>query len=191
MIRRRLRREAMCALVALIWMSGCDERVVEVAREAADRQAAQNQQMGELQKEVARGTRSLVEADASARREIVGVHRDLQAERQQLGSGWHDLEIQRQRIAKERRTESLLVPLASTVAGAALVIVLLGFLRQLLASSHSSDPADAELNELLVEQLLAVESGAGETPGMSLEPNERIAGRVATSDLSLPQHDTT
>ena len=65
-------------ILVLAATSGCDERVVEVAREAADRQAAQNQQMGDLQTEVARGTRSLVEADAAARQELVGVHRELQ-----------------------------------------------------------------------------------------------------------------
>jgi hypothetical protein len=45
-------------------LTGCeDDRVAQIAREAADRQAQQNTQMAELQKEVVSGTKSLVDAD--------------------------------------------------------------------------------------------------------------------------------
>ena len=87
-------------IAALILMSGCDERAAQIAREAADRQAQQNTAMAELNKEVAGGTRRLVEADAQARKEIVGVHRDLQAERTRLDTGWDDV---RRRAASDRR----------------------------------------------------------------------------------------
>ena len=66
--------------------------------------------MAELNKEVAGGTHRLVEADAQARKEIVGVHRDLQAERTRLDTGWNALEQERQQIAGQRRTESMLAP---------------------------------------------------------------------------------
>ena len=158
MIGNKNLRTAIHVILALTWTSGCDERVVEVAREAADRQAAQNQQMGELQKEVARGTRSLVEADAAAREEIVGVHRDLQLERQQLGTGWNDLEEERRKIAQQRRTESLVVPLAQAIGAIVFVTVLMGFLWQLLASTRSSDSIDDELSELLIQQMLVDEA---------------------------------
>ena len=117
MIRNKKLNAAIQLIVVLTWTLGCDERVVEVAREAADRQAAQNQQMGELQKEVARGSRSLVEADAAARQAIVGVHRDLQAERRQLNTGLNDLEVQRQKLAGQRRTESLVLTLGQCCRG--------------------------------------------------------------------------
>ena len=154
MIRNRKFNVAIPMMVGLTWILGCDERVVEVAREAANRQAAQNQQMGELQKEVARGSRSLVEADAAARHAIVGVHRDLQAERRQLNTGLNDLEVERQQLAEERRTESLVLTLGSAVGGIALVTVLLGFLWQLLTNARTSNLTDLELSVLLVEQLL-------------------------------------
>jgi hypothetical protein len=158
MIRSKTLNIAVHVILALTWTSGCDERVVEVAREAADRQAAQNQQMGELQKEVARGTRSLVEADAAARQEIVGVHRELQAERQQLGTGWNDLEEERRQLAQMRRTESLVVPMVQAVGAVVLVTMLMGFLWQLLASTRSSDSIDVELSELLIQQMLVDEA---------------------------------
>ena len=61
-------------------MGGCDDRVTQVAREAANRQAQQNTVMAELHQEVAAGTRELVAADAKARGDIVGVHHDLQSD---------------------------------------------------------------------------------------------------------------
>jgi len=74
-------------LAILILIGGCDDRVTQISREAADRQAQQNTAMAELSKEVASGTQRLVGADAQARKEIVGVHRDLQAERMRLDTG--------------------------------------------------------------------------------------------------------
>jgi hypothetical protein len=148
---------------------GCDERVAEVAREAADRQAQQNTTMAELQQEVASGTHSLVAADAAARHEIVGVHHDLQAERRQLDAGWNALEAERGQIARDRRTESLVAPLAQLLGTLALVVVLLGFLWQLLARGRATDPVDAELSELLIERLLAEE-----LPGPVIENRRRV-----------------
>jgi hypothetical protein len=186
MILRKHKYAARYAIVALVWTIGCDERVVEVAREAADRQAAQNEQMGELQKEVAYGTRSLVEADAAARKEIVGVHRDLQAERRQLGTSWNDLESQRQQVARQRRIESVLVPLAGAVTGVALLVVLLSFLRQLLASSQTTESIDAEFQNLLVEHVLAIEMRSADVIGQGSEARIPIAPTESTATSSTP-----
>lgn len=137
-------------------ISGCaDDRVTQIAREAADRQAQQNSAMAELNQEVASGTRRLVEADAQSRKEIVGVHRELQAERQRLDTGWNKLELERRSIAGERRTESMLVPIASIVGGTIFLSLVLGFCWYALVSSHRSDGADAELSELLVTEILS------------------------------------
>src|SRR5215216_4653667 len=89
---------------------GCDDKATQIAREAADRQAQQNTEMAQLTKEVASGSHQLVEADAKARQEIVGVHHDLQAERTRLDTSWYALEQERKGIATQRRTESLLIP---------------------------------------------------------------------------------
>src|SRR5262245_42992267 len=107
----------------MILIGGCDERATQIAREAADRQAQQNKSMAELNREVASGTHQLVQADAKARQEIVGVHRDLQAERTRVDTGWNALEQERRQIAGQRRTESMIVP----IFGLLLAIVLLGF----------------------------------------------------------------
>ena len=143
---------AVILLIAIA--TGCDEEKARIAREAADRQAQQNTAMAELNQEVAGGTRRLVEADAEARKEIVGVHRDLQAERTRLDSGWTNLALERRQIAAQRRTESMLVPAIKLVGGLALASLLLGFCWYALVAARRSDGTDGELNELLIREML-------------------------------------
>ena len=143
--------------MTLVVTLGCDDRATQIAREAADRQAQQNTEMARLNKEVAAGSHELVEADARARKEIVGVHRDLQAERERLASSWDNLEYERQQIARDRRTESALSA-GAQIAGAVIVTALLfGFCWYVLIAVRRNSDTDARLNELLVEELLADE----------------------------------
>lgn len=135
-------------------MSGCDDRVAKVSREAADRQAEQNRAMARLQQHVADGTRSLVTADAEARRDFVAVHQGLQSERQVLDQAWNTLEAERLAVAQDRRTESLLAQVIPVLGWVVLLAVLLTFLRQVLQRSTPTDPVDAELNQLLIQELL-------------------------------------
>jgi hypothetical protein len=110
--------------------------------------------MAELGKEVAAGSRELVQADAQARKEIVGVHRELQAERTRLDSGWTALEEERRQMASQRRTESMLAPVVSLLGGILLVALLLGFCWYVLIAVRRGDDTDAQLNELLVCEIL-------------------------------------
>jgi len=56
-------------LLTIALLAGCqeDERVVQVAREAADRQAEQNRQIARQNQEIAQTTNRLVEADGLGR----------------------------------------------------------------------------------------------------------------------------
>jgi hypothetical protein len=145
-------------IVLVILISGCDDRATQIAREAANRQAQQNTAMADLNKEVAGGTHQLVEADAQARKEILGVHHELQAERTRLDTGWNSLEQERRQIASQRRTESILVPVIEAGGLLALVIALLGFCWYALVSCRNSHDTDAQLNELLIHEFLPDES---------------------------------
>lgn len=140
-------------LLILILLTGCDDRATQIAREAADRQAQQNTMMAELNKEVAHGSQQLVAADANARTEMMGVHRDLQAERVRLDTGRNELESDRRQLASQRRTESLLVPIFQALGGIFLVALLLWFCRQVLASDNNAQ-ADELLQDLLVTELM-------------------------------------
>jgi hypothetical protein len=142
-------------LLPLLATGSCsDDRAVQISREAADRQAQQNTAMVNLQKEVASGSSKLVEADAQARKEIVGVHHDLQSERTRLDTSWKDLENERRQIAGQRRTESMLVSVCELLDGISLVLVLLGFCWYALVATRRGDETDALLNQLLVQEML-------------------------------------
>lgn len=173
-------RIAIPWIVAMILMAGCDDQATQIAREAADRQAQQNTAMVELNQEVAGGTRRLVEADAQARKEIVGVHRDLQGERLRLDTGWSALEAERRQIAGQRRTESMLIPVTQIVGGLALAVVLLGFCWYALVAARSGNDTDAQLNELLVHEILPDEppllSFSRHSPTLlgQTQPNDRL-----------------
>ncbi len=144
-------------LMIIGMISGCDSRVVKVATEAADRQAAQNQSMAELQKEIAAGTHGLVAADAESRKEAVAVHRDLAAERARLDDGWANLEQERQTIASQRRFESLLAPAIHAGGLLILVAALLGFCWYVLFGARYSSPNDVEISDLLLKDLFSKE----------------------------------
>lgn len=147
----KLNRKKWILWITLLAVThGCDDRASQIAREAADRQAQQNTEMARLNKEVASGSHQLVEGDAQARKEIVGVHRDLQAERARLDTSRSELEVERREIAGQRRTESMLVP----VFGLLLLIVLLGFCWYALVASRRGEHSDAELTELLIQEIL-------------------------------------
>ncbi len=156
-------------------MAGCDEsdsqlhrRVAEVAQQGADRQAAQNAEMARLNREVAEGTRRMVEADALARADHVAVHHEIQAERAVLHEGFDALEDERQQIAQQRRTESALGPALGLVSGTLVVSAVIGLCWLLLWQSHRSDPSDADVNAILIAELVSEHPRL--LPGPSLPP---------------------
>ena len=161
-------------ILVMIVTSGCDDRATRIAREAADRQAQQNTSMADLNKEVASGTHQLVEADAEARKEIVGVHRDLQSERSRLDTSWSQLESERRKIAGQRRTESMLTTMTPLVGGILLTAMLLGFCWLIFVSACRD--SDVEFNDLLVEEILTVE------PSIILDDSPSLLVRTQTGN---------
>lgn len=158
----------------LLLIQGCSDQAARVALEAADRQAQQNTAMAELNKEVASGTHKLVEADAQARKEMVTVHHDLQQERSRLDAGWTELNGERRSIAGERKTESMFVSVA-TLAGSVLVVVLLfGFCRHILSAAQQDGASTAELQELLVNEVLSDSASPPLLNGFASKPHSHL-----------------
>jgi hypothetical protein len=143
------------ALVALLTTCGCDNREAEIAREAANRQAQQNQTMATLQQEVVIGTRRLAENDAQARKQALEVHQDLQAERAQMNVGWDSLEAERQSIGRSRRVDSFLTALITGGGGALAALFALAFAWLAVFGRSREDDAAEALCELLAEEWLA------------------------------------
>ncbi len=157
---RTIRCNVLLALLGLSLLVGCDEedrhkQVAEVANRAADRQAQQNSEMVRLNREVAEGTRRMVTADAEARKEVIVVHQELQAERAALHEGFDKLETERKQIAGQRRTESVLVPALKTIGGAVVATVVVVFCLLLLTGLRNKDADDTELSELLIHDLVS------------------------------------
>ena len=153
----RTMRLSTVTLVSLM-IVGCSsesERVAQIATEAADRQAQQNQEMASLNHQVAEATKRLVEADAESRRDLVEVHQQLQSERTDLNEQWNALEAQRQAIARERRTASMLLPVAQTMGVVALAVVVIGFCWSLLFGLQRQATTDAQLAELLIHEMVS------------------------------------
>jgi hypothetical protein len=71
-------------------VSGCpdeDDWVAQLAVEAANRQAAQNQELAQLNREVAEGTRRLIESEGQSRAEFAKAQRELQQQQSAVANG--------------------------------------------------------------------------------------------------------
>jgi hypothetical protein len=147
-------------LPTLILAAGCepsDERLVELAEHSVEQQAAQNEEVVRLNREVAEGTRRLVEADSAARKQLIEAQRDLQRQQQELAAQRDALEQERQELARQRRTESALAPVLTTLGTtflALLPLVLCGYLLHDLSRSPEAAVGDLLIHELASEQPL-------------------------------------
>ena len=133
-----------------------DERIVEMARESSQRQAEQNQQMARLSEQVAETSQRLVEEDAKARTEMVGVHRELQKERSEVGFQRDSLEADRRQLAEARQLEPI-VAAAITTAGLLLACLAPLVIAWLCLRQAGKSNADADVAEMLTLDLTAEE----------------------------------
>ena len=139
----------MMTLLLLILASGCSdsERVAQVALEGSKRQADLDQEMTRLNREVAQGTRRLVEARSEADQQLLAQQHDVQQQRDAL-------ETERRGIASDRARESILAPVLLTVGSllvCSLPLILCWFLLQRLGQ----ESAETQVTQLLVEQMAA------------------------------------
>ena len=117
--------------------------------------AEQNRQMAQLQQEVAAGSRRLVEADAEAREKLMALQEGLRMDQADVGRQRDQLEAERRDIAAQRNRDPII---ASTLMQIGLILaclvplVLCGYLIHSLRSARDSD---ADVVELLVEELVS------------------------------------
>lgn len=156
----------------------CDDQALRVSREAADRQASQNQTMADLQQEVAAGARSLVEEEGQARRQALAIHQDLRAERVQLAAGWNQLEAERQKISRQRRTDGFWSSAAPALGATAVALLALSFAWIVLTGIRRDDDSAAVACTLLLD-------GAIPEDGQSVLP--LLPG--GSRSLLLPQEE--
>lgn len=163
--------KSMTCLFAIILVIavGCespDERLVHQLAETSREVVHQNQEIAKTQREIAEGSKQLVNAVAESRHEHNELQRNIQAQRDTL-------ESERKLIAGERRFESLLAPVIQTTGVllvAALPLVLCWYLL------HGLRVPDEEVSEVLISQLVS------QTPELLGMRNDRPAiGQRASS----------
>ncbi len=142
-------------VVALVALPGCSEpdgRVADMAQQVTHEQAQQNQRIAEGSRAVAEGSKQLVEADAKARGELIGLQRDLQQDQSAVAHERDKLEGERQAIAGQRVQES---KAGAFFVGLAIIFVCLSPLvlagMSLLGLWRS--PTQEEEGQVLVEEL--------------------------------------
>jgi hypothetical protein len=172
----------------MVLLSGCDqdERVVRVATEAADRQAEQNQELVRLNREVAEGTRRLVEADAEARQELALLQRGLQEEQAQIGQQRDQLEQERQQIARQRHRDPLVAKSISSVGLTIACLLPLGIAALLIWRLRDATEDDAALSQLLVEELASDQPRLLPPPSPRTPEPDRLHLSGESSDTDPP-----
>ena len=144
-------------LLTICLLAGCpgDERVVQVSREAADRQAEQNRQIAHQNQQIAQTAEHLVEADGQSRTELVALQRDLQAQQAEVARQRDALEAERRQQAEKRQTESTLAPVIESLGGVLVCALLIAFCCYLARGLRTEGDANPEINELLVMDLVS------------------------------------
>jgi hypothetical protein len=144
---------------------GCDEskEVARVAEESAKRQAEQTNKAFDLSKQVAEGSKHLVDSDAEARRELIAIQGTLQLQRADVDRQRDKLEVERRTMVAERqaivadqRKESMLGHVFRGSSLALVVVVAFVFCCYLVRAASSSD-STVEINELFLTEILADE----------------------------------
>jgi len=95
--------------IALAALPGCSEpdgRMADMAQQVTHEQSQQNQRIAEGSRAVAEGSKPLIEADAKARGQLIGLQRDLQQDQSAVARERDKLEGERQAIAGQRVQES-------------------------------------------------------------------------------------
>lgn len=169
-MRRITANVTFSALLFALHAAGCnsdDQRLVEFAVVADERQADQNRQIAHQNHELAEAANRLIEADAESRKELIALERDLQAERSMIGRQRDELEDERREIADDRYWDSVA---GESIGGGATLIACVLPLVLCWYAFHALWPRDAEegISDILVEELagdssLLLPKGGAET----------------------------
>jgi hypothetical protein len=145
------------AVALMLAAIGCDEdenkRLAEMAERHLERQSEQSRQVTELQREVAEGSRRLVEADAKSRQEMVALQRDVQVERTEVGRQRDLLEGERRELAAKRRVDPIIAA-AITNVGLLLACLLPLAVCWLLLRRREEPADDQAVAHVLLEDLV-------------------------------------
>jgi hypothetical protein len=187
-------------ILAIASCESGDERLAEHARQSVEQQARQNETMARQSQEVveqsaelAKTAQSLVEQDASARREMIESHARLQSELHVERQG---LDFQRQELHAERKAMTAAM-IREPVIGQAVITagLILAALLPLLVTAYAlrclpnSGPSDQLLADTLIETFEAdhrrLEAGNSALAGST---TPRLEGPAAGQSSPSPDN---
>lgn len=145
----------IAVLLLMAFATGCDrEELLELAKRHNLSEQDRNRLMAELHGQVAEGSREMVASDALARKELVTLHREVQAERAEFGRQRDVLEEDRKQLAVERKRDSLtasaIISLGTLAACLAPLVICWCLLR-----CSPDDADDSQVAELLLSDVVA------------------------------------
>jgi hypothetical protein len=165
---------ACLAMLILGLVGGCppdDQRVIEVSREAANRQAEQNRRMSEVAR-----------ASSETQKALVQLQRDQQAERAQIDQQRDRLDAERRDIAGQRRFESVLGPTIEVLGGMLVIALALGFCWFLLFGlCRQGQDEPLAVHQLLLDELVL--PGPDALPG----PEKQLVAPVEVPPTAIAQ----
>jgi hypothetical protein len=198
-MENRIRPPRLLIAATLMVLTGCseDQRLADMAKDSTRRQAEQNQEMIRLNQEVAKSHQRVLEADSQSRQEVLKLQRELverdqharqdlhalereiqaaaSQERTSLDRQHEALEQERRGIAGERKRDPIL---AAAITGLGIVLACLAPIVLaicLLWVAHRQEPSEAELAELLVQEIASDHTllfGPGEAHPTVLPPSD-------------------
>ncbi len=188
----------LTAPALILVATGCEQdenaRIAAMAEKQLARQAEDARRASELQREVAEGSRRLVEADAAARLEIATAQREMQAERIEVGRQRDQLETERRELAIQRRFDPVV---AEAITGASIVLACLMplllcwyLLQQPVQPVDDSVVAEILLEDLIIKRPLLMTAERNRNIGCSSEPPPALTDEQSTSDETPDENNT-
>jgi hypothetical protein len=175
-------------ILIAIGCNSSDDRLVELSRQSADRQAEQNRLVETNNRQVLEATNRLVEADAKSRAESDELHRQIESERAGINEQRDALEKERQQIAEARNRDPIVAESIQAVGGliAAILplLVCLFLLRGLFHKSDQEALAEVLIEDLVSRQPLLSGHAAVSLPGTGREPRLPAAAAEEPQDQS-------
>jgi len=139
---------------AVMGCSSGDERLADLARQSADRQAEQNRLVETNNQQVIDATKRLVEADTQGRKETIELHRQIEAERSGVNQQRDALEQERRQLAAQRNRDPIVAESILAAAGLIAAILPLAVCVYLLRGLFHKSDGEA-MAEVLIQELVA------------------------------------
>lgn len=186
---------AMLIILLTLMTASCasnDDRLIEMAREHAARQAESQRQATELQHQVAEGSRQLVESDAKARKDLTALQQQLRSDQAEIGQQRDQLENDRREIAAQRYRDPIIAAIITDIGIVLACLLPLAVCIYVLWSVTRPGESDRDVAELLVQEFVAPEprfllpgrSSFSAIEGQGVVDSHPDSGRNATDRLT-------